>query len=182
MDIRRYGKKDVHTDGQRGGGDTFHMSRYHLSHVSAVQCNSTLQYSAVQHCSRLVQRKIQKSYLKKNQAVESWNSATSTGGKKKMLRRKIVLLCVNCDQFTEILVFNKSSKSEGKKNDHLIRNFMSSLAKRKATTFYQKLFWPQEVKVLGWRKHTDTQTWRIVDGIRPEGQFGENNCLDISFP
>ena len=65
MDIRRYGQKDVHTDGRRGGGDTFHMSRYHLSHVSAVQCNSTLQYSAVQHCSRLVHQKIQKNYLKK---------------------------------------------------------------------------------------------------------------------
>ena len=71
MDIRRYGKKDVHTEGRRGGGDTFHMSRYDLSHVSDVQCNSTLQYSAVQHCSRLVHQKLQNSYLKKNQAVES---------------------------------------------------------------------------------------------------------------
>mgnify|MGYP007004895299 CR=1 FL=1 len=65
MDIRRYGHKDVHTEGQMGGRDTFHMSRYHLSHVSAVQCNSTLQYSAVQHCSRLVHQKIQKKLLEK---------------------------------------------------------------------------------------------------------------------
>ena len=44
----------------------------------------------------------------------------------------------------------------------------------------------QEVKVLGWCKHTDTQTntqtSRIVDRIRPEGQFGNNNCLTVSFP
>ena len=65
MDIRRYGHKDVHTEGEMGGRDTFHMSRYHLSHVSEVQCNSTLQYSAVQHCSRLVHKKFTKSNLKK---------------------------------------------------------------------------------------------------------------------
>ena len=65
MDIRRYGQKDIHTEGGRGGGDTFHMSRYDLSHVSDVQCNSTLQYSAVQHCSRLVHQKIQKNYFQK---------------------------------------------------------------------------------------------------------------------
>ena len=64
MEIRRYGQKDLHTDERRGGVDTFHMSRYHLSHVSAVQCNSTLQYGAVQHCSRLVHKKIQKVILK----------------------------------------------------------------------------------------------------------------------
>ena len=38
----------------------------------------------------------------------------------------------------------------------------------------------------GMAQHTDTQTntqtWRIVDGIRREGQFGENNCLNVSFP
>jgi len=102
MDIRRYGHKDVHTEGQMGGRDTFHMSRYHLSHVSEVQCNSTLQYSAVQHCSRLVHRKIQKSCLKKNQAVESWNSATSTGGKKNCSEEKLssyVLILTNLRKF-----------------------------------------------------------------------------------
>ena len=71
MDIRRYGQKDIHTEGGRGGGDTFHMSRYHLSHVSEVQCNSTLQYSAVQHCSRLVHQKLQNSYLKK---IKLWRA------------------------------------------------------------------------------------------------------------
>ena len=64
-DIQRYGQTDGHTDGRRRGGFTFHMSTYHLWHVSAVQWNATLQYSAVQHCSRLVNQKIQGSYLKK---------------------------------------------------------------------------------------------------------------------
>ena len=43
--------------GTKGRGVTFHMSRCHLSHVSAVQYDATLQYSAVQHCSRLVYQK-----------------------------------------------------------------------------------------------------------------------------
>ena len=64
-DVRRYGQTDKHTDGRRGEEDKFHMSTYNLSYVSAVQCNATLQYSAVQHCSRLVHQKIQGSYLKK---------------------------------------------------------------------------------------------------------------------
>ena len=169
------------------GGDTFHMSRYHLSHVSEVQCNSTLQYSAVQHCSRLVHQKIQKSYLKKKSSCGELKFCNKHWRQKKLLRRKIVILCVNFDQFTEILAFEKVIKKwKEKKINHLIINVMSSLAKRNATTFNQKLYWPQEVKVLGWRKHTDTQTntqtWRIVDGIQPEGQFGENNCLGVSFP
>ena len=52
------------------GGDTFHISRYHLSHVSAKLCNSTLQYSAVQHCSRLVHQRNTKRVFLTNQAKE----------------------------------------------------------------------------------------------------------------
>ena len=56
-------RTDIRTD---KGEDAFYMSRYHLVHVSVLQCNSNLQHSAVQHCSGLVYQKIfKKNYLKR---------------------------------------------------------------------------------------------------------------------
>ena len=168
---RTYGHTEVWTNGRTYGrtkGRT-HFTCQDITWYMSVQCNAIQPSSIVQFSTAVgwFTKKHKKTHYLKKIKLESWNSATSTGGKK-----KIVILCVNFDQFTEILVFKKVIK-KWEKNNHLIGNFMSSLAKRNATTFYQKLFWPQEVKVLGWHKHTDTQTntqtWRIVDGIFPEG-------------
>ena len=73
-DVKWYGQTDRHTDGRRGGGDTFHMSKYHLSQCNAMQPSSIVQFRTAVGWSTKKNRKLS---LKKHRVRDSPTFSTN---------------------------------------------------------------------------------------------------------
>ena len=77
-----------------------------------MQCNPPV--SAVRHCRRLLHQKIQGSYLKQKSSHKAAILQESLEVQE-LHRKKFVILCVNFDQLTAILVIEKLSITKREK-------------------------------------------------------------------